>query len=60
MNPLPMNTMMSKAQCNSVFGPGWSEVGTVFSPVTWVSVEKPTRKESRSGIEIPYFGFPPL
>ena len=56
-SPSPISTVQiptiaSKAQCSSVFAGGRSSGGTVSSPVTSVSVLKPTRKESSPGIPI--------
>ena len=51
---VPIPTIVSKAQCSIVFAGGRSSAGTESSPVTSVSVLKPTRNESRPGIPIPH------
>ncbi len=50
---VPIPTMPSKARCSSVFAGGCSSSGMSLSPVTTVSVLKPTSSESRPGIPIP-------
>ena len=48
-----MPTIVSNAQCSIVLYGGRSSGGTLSSPVTWVLVLQPTRKESKPGIPIP-------
>ena len=52
---MQMPTMASNAQCSIVLAGGRSSGGTVSSPMTLVSVLKPTSHESRPGIPIPPF-----
>ena len=46
-------TIVSNAQCSIVLTGGRSSGGTVSSPVTCVSVLKPTRNESKPGMPMP-------
>ena len=55
ISTVPIPTIVSKAQCSSVFAGGRSSGGTVSSPVTSVSVLQPTRNESSPGIPMPPF-----
>src|SRR4029453_16065521 len=50
---LPTPTMMSNAQWSIVLAGGRSSGGTESSPVTLVSVLKPTSQESRPGMPMP-------
>ena len=53
MSSVQIPTMVSNAQWSIVFAGGRSFGGTVSRPVTFVSVLKPTRNESKPGIPIP-------
>ncbi len=52
--PVPIPTIASKDRCRSVFAGGRSSAGTESSPITSVSVLKPTRNESSPGIPMPH------
>ena len=51
MSAVQMPTIVSKAQCNSVFAGGRSFAGTVSSPVTTVEVLPPREGEGYDDLE---------
>ena len=53
ISAVQMPTIVSNAQCSIVLAGGRSSGGTVSSPVTCVSVLKPTRNESNPGMPMP-------